>query len=64
MSAPTEATTCRDRARRQAHGDAWADAVAALAATAPRRLTPEQARLVKTGLRLAPPAPAAKAVAR
>lgn len=44
----------RDRARREARGDAWADAVAALAAKAPKRLTPEQARIVKTNLRLTP----------
>jgi len=44
----------RDRARREAHGDAWADGIADLAAKAPRRLTPEQARVVKTALRLKP----------
>lgn len=46
----------RDRARRDARGDAWADAIADLAAKAPRRLSPEQARVVKTGLRLKPDA--------
>ncbi|WP_435199509.1 hypothetical protein [Janibacter sp. GS2] len=51
---PRDQVSSRDRARRQAHGDAWADAVAALAASAPRRLTAEQARVVKTGLRLDP----------
>lgn len=48
MSTITE----RDRARREAHGDAWADAIAALAAKAPKRLTPEQVRVVKRNLRL------------
>lgn len=42
----------RDLARREARGDAWADAIAALAEKAPKRLTAEQARIVKTNLRL------------
>lgn len=44
----------RDLARREARGDAWADAIEALAAKAPKRLTAEQARIVKTNLRLNP----------
>ena len=43
----------RDRARRAARGDAWADAIAALAAKAPKRLSKEQAGVVKTHLRMA-----------
>lgn len=56
MPRPQQVTAAqqRDAARREAHGDAWADAVAALAAKAPKRLTPQQARLVKTSLRLDP----------
>lgn len=46
----------RDKARREAHGDAWADGIAKTAANAPKRLTPEQARVVKTALRLKPAA--------
>lgn len=46
----------RDQRRREVRGDAWANGIAALAATAPRRLTPEQTRVVKTALRLKPKA--------
>lgn len=43
-------TAARDAARRAQHGDAWADAVADLAAAAPARLTDDQARVVKRHL--------------
>lgn len=47
----------RDRARRETRGDAWADAIAALAAKAPKRLTAEQVRVVKSNLQLPHPSP-------
>lgn len=49
-AARTTGPEARDAARRAEHGPAWADAVAQIAAEAPRRLTPDQARVVKREL--------------